>query len=314
MCANSHLKRTQTKNHLLDQQNLFYVSTGCLISYSTSQISCCMVNKSTIMTVVQNADLMMAISSFLITPSSTSSHCPSVLSSPMLPLVLSFRSLYMRMIFELNALNREPSSQMISRVEDFAHSVEMVKWAKSMGCCFGDNDTKLCCIAARIGALDVIERARAQNPPCPWDEWTCAKAAMNGHLHVLQWVRAHDPPCPWDEKTCAWAAEYGHLHVLQWARAQDSDCPWNEETCENAAGNGHLHVLQWARAQNPPCPWDEWTCAIAAMNGHLHVLQWARAHDPPCPWDEKTCAWAAQYGHVHVLQWARAQNPPCSEF
>ena len=38
---------------------------------------------------------------------------------------------------------------------------------------------------------------RAQEPPCPWDEYVCSKAAMNGHLEMLQWLRAQDLPEEW---------------------------------------------------------------------------------------------------------------------
>jgi hypothetical protein len=42
---------------------------------------------------------------------------------------------------------------------------------------------------------------------------------------MLQWARSQAEPCPWDEETCAYAAENGHLHVLQWARSQSEPCP-----------------------------------------------------------------------------------------
>jgi hypothetical protein len=220
-----------------------------------------------VFSVLQNADLIMTIASFLV--ESSSNNDALVLSSPMLPLVLSFRPLHTRMMLKLRYSNEHlPRPRLISNKSDFVDSVEMIMWAKSMGCSFGPNDEKLCAFAARCGALNVIQWARAQNPPCPWDERTCAWAAQNGHLHVLEWARAQDPPCPWCEDTCTWAAQNGHLHVLEWARAQDPPCPWYERTCAWAARNGHLHVLEWARAQDPPCPWDERTCAVAAQSGH----------------------------------------------
>jgi len=49
---------------------------------------------------------------------------------------------------------------------------------------------------------------------------------MNGHLHVLQWARAQEPPCPWDADVCTFAATNGHLEVLQWLRAQDLPGDW----------------------------------------------------------------------------------------
>jgi hypothetical protein len=36
--------------------------------------------------------------------------------------------------------------------------------------------------------MAVLQWARAQQPPCPWDWGACHAAAAGGHLHVLQWV------------------------------------------------------------------------------------------------------------------------------
>jgi hypothetical protein len=169
----------------------------------------------------------------------------------------------------------------------------------------------ICDMAVKGGHLAVLQWLRAQEPPCPWGQFTCASAAGCGDLAVLQWLRAQEPPCPWDEDTCGQAAEFGGLGVLQWLRAQQPPCPWNEETCAAAARNGDLAMLQWARAQDPPCPWNEETCAAAARNGDLAMLQWLRAQEPPCPWSEDTCGQAAEFGGLGVLQWLRAQQPPC---
>jgi len=40
---------------------------------------------------------------------------------------------------------------------------------------------------------------------------TCSGAASGGHLALLQWARAQTPPAPWDEFTCTYAACAGHL-------------------------------------------------------------------------------------------------------
>jgi hypothetical protein len=40
----------------------------------------------------------------------------------------------------------------------------------------------------------VLQWARSQPEPCPWDEWTCVRAAEKGHLHVLQWARSQAEP------------------------------------------------------------------------------------------------------------------------
>ena len=76
-------------------------------------------------------------------------------------------------------------------------------------------------------------------------------AAGNGHLEVLQWLRAQDPPCPWNEWTCRSAAGNGHLEVLQWLRAQDPPCPWDTWVWREAAEN----VVTWLKTQNLPDDW-----------------------------------------------------------
>ena len=160
------------------------------------------------------------------------------------------------------------------RVFDFVTSVARLRWALEHGCRWNG---LICAAAAAGGHIGVLQWARDQDPPCPWDgkncaAATCRAAAAGGHLEVLKWLREQNPPCPWDGRTCA---EHG--------------CPWNFVTCFEAAKRGHLEMLQWARGQDPPCPWEERTCSLAARGGHLEVLQWAREQDPPCPWNEATC-------------------------
>ncbi len=80
---------------------------------------------------------------------------------------------------------------------------------------------EICKVAARVGRLDWLVNARAQDPPCPWSEWTCAVAATCGHLEILKWLRAQNPPCPWNKGECIeHAGRNGHHEVVAWLRAQ----------------------------------------------------------------------------------------------
>jgi hypothetical protein len=199
-------------------------------------------------------------------------------------------------------------------------------------------------LIATFGSLEVLQWARRQDPPCPWDARTCAEAAGRGDLPMLKWARLHG--CEWDERVCEFAACHGHLDVLQWVRSGREHlwCQWSEQTCAEAAGGGQMDVLQWLRRQDPPCPWDVVTCAEAAGRGDLPMLKWARQQHPPCPWGlcrrpfrprtlrpdrANGCDWnglqkwtvgactsAAGGGHLDVLQWLRdpvvhAPHPPC---
>ena len=83
-----------------------------------------------------------------------------------------------------------------TRVRTVVQSVKLLEWARNIGDNFSYPWNELtCAFAARDGHLDVLKWARSQEPPCPWDEWTCSNAihnaAQNGHLHVVEWVREH---------------------------------------------------------------------------------------------------------------------------
>ena len=51
------------------------------------------------------------------------------------------------------------------------------------------------------------------------------KASENGQLHAIQWLRSQDPPCPWDKWTCAllqrdlgiWTFCNGHVRKIRHA-------------------------------------------------------------------------------------------------
>jgi hypothetical protein len=50
---------------------------------------------------------------------------------------------------------------------------------------------------------------------------------MHFTAQVLQWMRAQDPPCPWDAWTCDVAVACDNLNTLQWLRAQVSNRVWH---------------------------------------------------------------------------------------
>ena len=106
-------------------------------------------------------------------------------------------------------------------------------------------------MGARGGHIEVMQWARAPDPPCPWSVWTCCNAASEREPEALKWAQAHGCiGCPWDEGTCSVAAQGGHLDVLIWAR--ENDCPWDARTTADAAEAGHTELLQWAREHGCP--------------------------------------------------------------
>ena len=193
--------------------------------------------------------------------------------------------------------------------------------AATRGIWLAEDQTKArkngCRIAAKCGNLEALRWFHSHR--CRWNRDVCRAAAADvcraavaeGHLHILQWARSQTPPFPWDQWVCNWAAGNGRLDVLQWLRSQTPPCPWGKGTCIEAARCGRVDMLQWLRSQTPPCPWGKGPCEWAARNGNLDMMQWLRSQTPPCPWNELACEWAARNGNLDVLQWLRSQTPPC---
>jgi hypothetical protein len=292
--------------------------------------------------VTQNSDLMLMIASFLASRPTEDQDRPLILSSPILPLIMTFRSLYSLMMSEKEKC--EEKMHVISSMKDFATNLPLVEWATGMGCDFRMLDRYLCHEASKRGDLDMLQWALRQDPPYVWDEMACNFAAINGHLNVLQFLRIQDP-CHWSERVLDHAARNGHLNVLkwldlpeilrsrnhyvggewifaiasssgnlemmQWLRSLDPPCQWSPIACSNVANLGLLDVLIWMRGEDPPCPWDAHVCAAAASGGHMHVLQWLRSQDPAPPQDARSCVYAAANGRLEVLKWLRNQDPPC---
>ena len=73
----------------------------------------------------------------------------------------------------------------VLKMVSYVTSVNLLKWALDE---LEMPRGLVCRTIAKYGHLDVLQWARAQDPPCPWDAWVCSDAAENGHLDVLQWV------------------------------------------------------------------------------------------------------------------------------
>ena len=69
-------------------------------------------------------------------------------------------------------------------------------------------------VAAEHGHLPLLRWLRDParvGGPCPFDSLVMEEAAAAGNLEILQWARAQNPPCEWGPATCRWAADGGHL-------------------------------------------------------------------------------------------------------
>jgi len=152
-------------------------------------------------------------------------------------------------------------------------------------------------------------------------EAVCDTAAYSGQLPLLQWARAQTPPFPWDETTSMAAAVNGHAEMLQWARAQDPPCPWDESTTRAAVEGHHLSLLQWLLAQTPPAPGNPIALGqLAFLRGHWDIVQWILEHYhlrpqsswqldvPPEPWTTENYRTECYYHRQalasrHGVQW-----------
>jgi len=183
-----------------------------------------------------------------------------------------------------------------------------------------------CAYAARMGHLDCLIRARAED--CPWGH-AASEAAAAGHVECMAYVcerrngtvtpgvyyealRAPTADCIryLVERGCArprhaWehVVAYGSLATFDFMRTVERP-PLTPLLCSIACGHGRRDMLDHLRARG--CPWDAGACAAAAREGDLEMLQWLRSHG--CPWDSVVCSNAAGQGHAHVLWWAHAHG------
>jgi hypothetical protein len=142
--------------------------------------------------VINNFDLMHLVASFLAQVDHKQDRCKTILlCSPVLPLLLTFRSLYNKAypLLEMDAQNRSKEFVIKSNKFDFMSSVEMIAWAQDMGANFRSLEDSLCSIAASRGFLEVVKLARYQSPPFPWDS-----RASRGCLKEGKVSRYHIPP------------------------------------------------------------------------------------------------------------------------
>ena len=116
--------------------------------------------------------------------------------------------------------------------------LEMLQWAITNGAVWTDKIAEICAANGSrsgssqedrsvsdsdnsrgtgkgAGGLTMLQWARAQVPPVPWNAQVCSIAAGNGDLRMLQWLRSQNPPCPWDKFCCIKATAKGFLEVLQ---------------------------------------------------------------------------------------------------
>jgi hypothetical protein len=91
--------------------------------------------------------------------------------------------------------------------------------------------------AAESGNLALIQWAFATYPQIARTEWLCAHAAGRGHVHVIQWARSQNPPFPWNHKVFEYAALLDRPTVGAWAEVNGL-----KELCEATGLPGKYQV------------------------------------------------------------------------
>lgn len=206
--------------------------------------------------------------------------------------------------------------------------LELLMWARSIGCVWDPNVFKSACEGNRI---NILEQLVGDMSLRPWRVGAYIAASTQGHIPVIQWLREHN--FEWDDDVCAATAAYGQLETLKFLIANGCPCK-RESICEDACrGNqltvlqwlhdeqgcsltlktGHvaakcssLEILQWLHANN--APFDEITSALAGRFGGLDKLQYLRSRD--CPWDHRTVGWSQELGQHDIAQWAIENGCP----
>lgn len=97
--------------------------------------------------------------------------------------------------------------------------IDTVDFVRTEGGCALTPD--VLCMAALKGHLALIKHVRWMG--VDWDDRVCWMAAYNGHLDVVQWARSQHPPCPWDSWTLKVARQREHPNVVQYCEA--NNCP-----------------------------------------------------------------------------------------
>lgn len=205
--------------------------------------------------------------------------------------------------------------------------LELLRWARSIGCTWDDSVFLTAC---ESNLINILEQLVAEGSLRPAGVIACKAAARKGHTIALQWLREHG--FSWNKEVTGLAAAYGHLEALQFLFAEG--CPWGEVICEHAVSSGDLNVLRWVHAQGCPlllgsgytaacqpgdiemlrwlfennAPLDEWTCALAAIYNNSEKLQFLRAQG--IPWDYRTIEMARDHGHDELARWARENGCP----
>lgn len=182
----------------------------------------------------------------------------------------------------------------ILSVDNFGRAVryghlEMVKWAKKVGCKWAHVTYD---IAIDNGQFEILKWFRKEIGFSVWGN-SASRAVEGGHFETILWMKENGDK----SEIAPSAAKYGQFEILKWALVNGET--FSEYLCSSAAEGGQIEILKWLREQG--CPWNKFTCINAAWRGHFKLLKWAR--EQGCEWDKETSQGAVKSGHFEMLKW-----------
>lgn len=144
----------------------------------------------------------------------------------------------------------------------------------------------------------------------------CEIVAMTNKVQVLNWARSQPPPHPWDLRTFKLAVMNGSIEALEFMYEREFFFRRYGAACVDAVAiackkEGPVKIifnsekfatLSWLRSRNPPYPLPRICLSIAGEARNYEVLNWSRDHDQPCPWPEDFLLLPASQGNIEMIR------------
>lgn len=141
-----------------------------------------------------------------------------------------------------------PKQRPISSCGRYMESLELLKWARSMG--------------------------------IPWSLSTYVTCAKNNNLEMLKWAHSNGYPREFSFDSCVHAV--GHENILMLDYIWKCGFKFTSNLMRHAARMDKFSVMIYLREKN--CPWSEEVLYFAAIKGNFTIFKWA--HENGCPYTE----------------------------
>lgn len=170
------------------------------------------------------------------------------------------------------AINRIDSQCDFSKDAVVGGHLSILQWMKEKGL-FNNTTTKLCCVAARSGRLDILEWLLKNG--CTWDKRTCDYASEKGHVNFLDYALKNNHEII--IKDCqSEAIKEGQLNVLKFIEDVYRHPNEYTKTFYSLSKRGHLNILYWYCEKRQFNIYQEEKKAIifaAIKNGYVEIVK-----------------------------------------